>query len=600
MNPKTEGVKQRIRKAIATNALFKHLTEQQTSQIIDAMFDVTKKAGEVVIRQGDAGEEVDNFYVVEEGTLDIFIKKGADAEPTHMGEIKPGGYFGELALMYQTPRAATVKAKTDVLLWAVDRKTFRRVLLVSILQRRKLFEEFLSSVPLLDALSPYETSNLCDALQIKELPAGSAVYEEGSPGDTFYLLEEGKVSVTRGGKEISRLGRGECFGEVVLLTDKPYDATVTAVDGPVKLAWIDRNSFNDLLGPCIDILKRNMGLYRALRDSATYGGAINSTESDAASGGPAGGGSTLTAPGTPGSEASGGGGTARKRRQGVSSEALVADSNFVPKVIPKNDEQIQRIRMSIRGNFLFSSLTEDLLKPVIDAMFEVNKKKGEVVMSQGEEGDNFYILEDGDCEFWINEKKVGKGVSAGGSFGELALMYNCPRAATVRVSSPKALLWGVDRQTFRQLVLTSTLKKRRLYEDFLSRVPILETLTAYEKSTLADALISSQHPTGSFIIREGDSGDKFFILAEGEAEAVKGDGSTRAVVKEIHPGDYFGEIALLEQKPRAASVVAKTPVSVLSLESDAFHRLLGPIEDILRRNLSNYEKNLQELQKQDL
>lgn len=215
-------------------------------------------------------------------------------------------------------------------------------------------------------------------------------------------MEEGTVKVTRGGKEISTLSRGDCFGEVVLLTTNPYDATVTAV-GPVKLAWIDRNSFNDLLGPCIDMLKRNMGLYRALKQSEAYGKAINADEDKDAS---------ARAPGTPGDSTPTGAG--RKRRQGVSSEALVADETFVPKVIKKTPDQILRIRNAISHNFLFSSLSEDLLRPVIDAMFEVNKNKGDIVMKQGDEGDNFYILEDGDCEFWINEKKVGKGVSAGG------------------------------------------------------------------------------------------------------------------------------------------------------------------------------------------
>lgn len=583
---KNDEAKNRIRKAIAHNLLFKHLNESQLVQMIDAMFEVRKAAGEKIIRQGDAGDEVDNFYVVEEGVCDILISR--DGKEKNVGEIKPGGSFGELALMYQCPRAATVVAKTDVVLWAVDRHTFRRVLLVSILQRRRMFEEFLSTVPLLDAMSSYETSNLCDALQIETYPAHAIIYSEGDKGDRFFMIEEGAVEVTRGGKTISELSRGECFGEVVLLTSKPYDATVKAKVADTKLAWIDRDSFNDLLGPCIDMLKRNMGLYRSLKQSDAYGKALAEEEQSGDKS-------------HPGAATPDAGGAGRKRRQGVSSEALVADDKFVPTVVPKNQDQISRIRHAIASNFLFSSLTEDLLKPVIDAMFEVKKHKGDVVMKQGDEGDNFYILEDGECEFWINEKKVGKNVQAGGSFGELALMYNTPRAATVRVSSPKALLWGVDRQTFRQLVLTSTLKKRRQYEEFLSQCEFLETLVPYEKSTLADALISHDYKTNDIIIKQGDeNSDTFYILAEGQAEVTKtGEDGKTEHVKTLKPGDYFGEIALLETRPRAATVTAKTPVTVLSLERDAFFRLLGPIEDILRRNLSKYDEKLEHLKKED-
>lgn len=67
--------------------------------------------------------------------------------------IGEGGSFGELALIYGTPRAATVRAKTDVKLWGIDRDSYRRILMGSTIRKRKMYEEFLSRVSILGKFS---------------------------------------------------------------------------------------------------------------------------------------------------------------------------------------------------------------------------------------------------------------------------------------------------------------------------------------------------------------------------------------------------------------------------------------------------------------
>lgn len=62
-----------------------------------------------------------------------------------------------------------------------------------------------------------------------------------------------------------------------------------------------------------------------------------------------------------------------------------------------------------------------------------------------------------------------------GSFGELALLYNMPRAATIKAKSD-GLLWAMDRQIFRRIVLKSAFKKRKMYEELIEVVPMLKTL----------------------------------------------------------------------------------------------------------------------------
>lgn len=131
-----------LKKAVSGNVLFAHLEEDELSDVLDAMFLVKEVAGTVVINQGDEG---DNFYCIDKGHVEVWISKEG-SEPEKVLDIHEGGSFGELALIYGTPRAATVKAKSDVELWAIDRDTYRRILMGSTIRKRKKYESFLESV----------------------------------------------------------------------------------------------------------------------------------------------------------------------------------------------------------------------------------------------------------------------------------------------------------------------------------------------------------------------------------------------------------------------------------------------------------------------
>ncbi len=214
------------------------------------------------------------------------------------------------------------------------------------------------------------------------------------------------------------------------------------------------------------------------------------------------------------------------------------------------------------------------------------------VITQGDAGDFFYVIERGAFDIYVNPSGTlqpgpdGMGrkvstISVGGSFGELALMYNAPRAATVISAEPNCTLWALDRLTFRRILMESTFARRRLYESFLEEVPLLSSLTPYERSKIADALKSQKYPAGTTIIKEGDPGESFYLLEAGEAAAYRS--GTQQPVKHYQKGDYFGELALLNDAPRAASVVGKTEVKVATLGKSAFQRLLGPVEGIMRR-----------------
>ncbi|KIX00892.1 uncharacterized protein Z518_09957 [Rhinocladiella mackenziei CBS 650.93] len=284
------------------------------------------------------------------------------------------------------------------------------------------------------------------------------------------------------------------------------------------------------------------------------------------------------------------------RRTSVSAESMQPDAdsgNWKPPKHQKTPEQYERLKHAVAGNFLFSSLDEESFNLVLDALVEKSIPAPNIkVITQGDEGDFFYVIESGEFDIYINPSGAveagpeGLGnkvatIGPGGSFGELALMYNAPRAATVVSASKGGLLWALDRVTFRRILMDNAFQKRKMYEGFLEEVPLLSSLKPYERAKIADALETVKFEAGDNIITEGEPGDAFYLLEAGEASAYKH--GIEKPVKEYARGDFFGELALLDDKPRAASVVAKSSVKVAKLGRDGFKRLLGPVESIMRR-----------------
>jgi len=154
------------------------------------------------------------------------------------------------------------------------------------------------------------------------------------------------------------------------------------------------------------------------------------------------------------------------RRTSVSAESLNPTSstadNFTPPFHQKTQDQLSRLKSAVSGNFLFSHLDDDQSSMVLGALHEKPiPTKGIKVIQQGDVGDYFYVVERGSFDIFVNPSgkleagpdglgnKVGT-VGSGGSFGELALMYNAPRAATVTSIEPSTL-WALDRITFRRI-----------------------------------------------------------------------------------------------------------------------------------------------------
>merc|ERR1719356_384555 len=152
-------------------------------------------------------------------------------------------------------------------------------------------------------------------------------------------------------------------------------------------------------------------------------------------------------------------------------------------------------------------------------MKEVQVNAGAQVIKQGDTGDFLFVIESGDFDCIIGDKVV-KTCGSGDVFGELALLYNCPRAATVQ-SRTESVCWELDRDTFNNIVKEGAQKKRERYDSFLAKVPLLSSMDAYERSQLADCLRSETFVDGQVIMAQGEVGTKFYIVEVGQAVASK-------------------------------------------------------------------------------
>ena len=159
-------------------------------------------------------------------------------------------------------------------------------------------------------------------------------------------------------------------------------------------------------------------------------------------------------------------------------------------------------------------------------MEEKRFQAGDKVIEQGEDGKELFVVESGTLSCFRlfsgqSQATFLKHYQAGDAFGELALLYNAPRAATI-IADNDCLLWCLDRETFNHIVKDSSRNRREKYENFLTKVKILETMEPYERSVLSDAFIEEVYKQGDYIIREGDpEGSKFFLVEEGELVATK-------------------------------------------------------------------------------
>ena len=262
--PKSPSVEATLLQVVGKSPLLKTLDKDQKETIVKAFSGpLIKEHGVDVILQGDIG---DTFYLLEEGSVDVYIKKKGSNDEVKVHSYKPGDAFGELAIMYNAPRAATCRVNGTAKLWVLDRVAFKVIVVAAAMQKREKYKNFLTQVPILETLNEMEVMTLADSLAEETYEDGQTICKQGEPGDTFYIVKDGIALCFQTDEDtkeellVATLSRGQHFGEIALLTSKPRQATVRA-KGLLKTLAIDRATFTRVFGSMDEIMKRNMEMY---------------------------------------------------------------------------------------------------------------------------------------------------------------------------------------------------------------------------------------------------------------------------------------------------------------------------------------------------
>jgi CRP-like cAMP-binding protein len=267
-----------------------------------------------------------------------------------------------------------------------------------------------------------------------------------------------------------------------------------------------------------------------------------------------------------------------------------AASRFTIPLFEKTEAQVAFLKETLYNNFIFMEMTAIELSQFVGAMqIEKIPSIGTKIIQQGELGDFFYVVESGKIEFVQEQGEhstVVGSCQAGGSFGELALLYCSPRAVTCVTTSENVVLWKIDQTTFRHLLAHQDLLHRSNMKDLLRSISVFQGLDDCLISRFTKSLTPVHWKEGQRIVQKGEEGLVFYIIQSGNVKVHDiglGDSIFDDLV--LGPGDYFGERALLTGEPRAANVTALNEVITMAMDRETFEASLGPLQNLLEREM---------------
>ena len=272
-----------VEKATRRIPLCWNLSETAIARLTQLMVPQQLEAGEVLFRQGDRGTDM---FIVVEGTVKVVLADEHGRELL-LKETGPGGVFGELALLSQQPRAATVVATAFTRLLKLTRATFLQFLndnttagadsvqssYRDLSQQYKV--ELLKRIDWFASLPPDELALLANRLRVQKYDRHDIIFRRGDPGDAFYIIVQGWVNAFVTSQEgdtivLNQFGPGDSFGEMALLDNKPRSAGIMALTS-LQLLTLNRAEFSAVLQehPAV-ALETLLGLSSKLRFAATY------------------------------------------------------------------------------------------------------------------------------------------------------------------------------------------------------------------------------------------------------------------------------------------------------------------------------------------
>lgn len=292
-----------------------------------------------------------------------------------------------------------------------------------------------------------------------------------------------------------------------------------------------------------------------------------------------------------------------------------AIKDFVPPTYQKEPEAEKNLVALFTDSFLTKNIDSKNHQILAKAMFSRNFSSNQNIIRFGDMGSEYFVLGRGQvrvtvykpgtdpkdpnlAEMIAFEKILGTlldeedGEMIG--FGEIALLYNDKRTASITAITD-CETWVLSGDVFKHIIAANSIRRRNISLEYLDKVELFKCLEQFDKLRLIDGLKVVQVSSMEYVFHQGDKGEHFYVIEEGEIECGiekdLPDGTTTFEnVRTLKQGEHFGEVALLNNVKRTLAVRASQPTQLLSLTRSTFNRILGSIKKLLKEDYTQFSE----------
>lgn len=456
-----------IQNALHSHFLFRGLNDDILLDLVENMICYQLNKNENVFKQGDPGY---NFFIISSGLVDVIVNS------VKVKTLERGQAFGEIALIHNTERKATITALTRVRLWGLARECFKKIVTIGNERYYQENRNFLQSIPVFAQLSARQMEELVTSITIQTFNNGERIVREFEDKPEFFIIKEGKVNIYYKNENLAYLGKGDYFGEQSLIYNSIRKASARALDvtvllmvtkdslirilggnletvlyyNTIKIAFktdpvfsvFTNNQVNKLLEKIIvkeitgnntrypteelwiiikgKILEDNEVLepYKCINSSALLGKQIFSIETET-----------------------------EKATIAILTRKLFENTFNVPLSTLIECNQVLN---SLKKIFVFSLLPEKSLEKLSGLIKCATYPEGSVIFKEGDEGSDFFIIKSGNVKIISNGKEL-RSLSQFDYFGDRSILFDEPRSASA-ITSSFCEFWKISRTSFEQVV----------------------------------------------------------------------------------------------------------------------------------------------------
>lgn len=462
--------KSKLKLILTKHFLFNFLAKKDLKMLISGFALYYYEASSFIFKQGTVGQY---FYIIEEGVAEVIINSITKST------ISKGACFGDIALIHNTTRTASVKTKIPTRVWALKSSFFKKALASINNFRYSDNKYFLETVPFFKILNLKQKLQILGLLSCQDFKIGEKIVVEGDPGDIFYVVKQGSVVCSINGVEVRTMARGDFFGEQVFFNSQKRTATVTAITDVTTIS-LSLQSLANVFGSRLQEVIYKNSIIIAIEKSSIFKlmseeqiekivGIIKIQHYE------------------DGDIVFKGGekleenflfvvkGSVKYDQEEFNVSDCIDCSSFDDPVTTftaissvdiavLNKKQLESLFQSdlqsllqktelisvLKQIYIFQPLPLEKLETLISVLKVEEYKANSIIFKQGDQSDSFYIIQEGKVDI-LKNNIVLRSLSNNNFFGEQSILFNKPRSATV-ISTTDCKLWILTKPDFLRII----------------------------------------------------------------------------------------------------------------------------------------------------